>query len=111
MGSGTGSIILDKETVSSKYLLLHTSGDTESGDLWKIVSRGPKVYTKYDLERMGYTFPSQDNYLVIQIEPVTDLEFKNVRWDFRKLSNYSTGRASAIPFTTSLAELMKTKIR
>jgi predicted component of viral defense system (DUF524 family) len=111
MGSGAGSLILDKETVSSKYLLLHTSGDTASGDLWKIVSRGPKVYSKDDLISKGYTSPSQDNYLVIQIEPVTDSEFENVTWDFRKLSNYSTGRASAFPFTTSLTELMKNKIR
>ena len=111
MGSDTGSLILDKETVSSKYLLLHTLGDTDSGDLWKIVSRGPKVYSRDDLIRKGYTSPTQDNYLVIQIEPVTDKEFGNVRWDFRKLSNYSTRRASAIPFTTSLTELMKNKIR
>lgn len=111
MGSGTGSLILDKETVSSKYLLLHTSGDTESGDLWKIVSRGPKVYSKDDLISKGYPSPSQDNYLVIQIEPVTDSEFENVSWNFRELSNYSTGRASAFPFTTSLSELMKNKIR
>ncbi|MCK9450267.1 MAG: DUF2357 domain-containing protein [Bacteroidales bacterium] len=111
MGSGTGSLILDKETVSSKYLLLHTSGDTDSGDLWKIVSRGPKVYSKDDLIRKGYPTPSQDNYLVIQIEPVTDSEFENVSWNFRNLSNYSTGRASAFPFTTSLTELMKNKIR
>lgn len=111
MGSGAGSLILDKETVSSKYLLLHTSGDTDSGDLWKIVSRGPKVYSKDDLIRKGYPSPSQDNYLVIQIEPVTDTEFENVSWDFRNLSNYSTGRASAFPFTTSLTELMKNKIR
>lgn len=106
MGSGTGSLILDKETVSSKYLLLHTTGDTDSGDLWKIVSRGPQVYSKDDLIRKGYPSPSQDNYLVIQIEPVTDTEFENVRWNFRELSNYSTGRASAFPFTTSLSELM-----
>ncbi len=111
MGSGTGSLILDKETVNSKYLLLHTSGDTDSGDLWKIVSRGPKVYSKDDLIRKGYTNPSQDNYLVIQIEPVTDTEFENVKWNFRELSNYSTGRASAFPFATSLTELMKNKIR
>lgn len=110
MGSGTGSLILDKETVSSKYLLLHTKGDTDSGDLWKIVSRGPKVYSKDDLIRKGYPSPSQDNYLVIQIELVRDTEFENVSWDFRKLSNYSSGRASAFPFTTSLTELMKNKI-
>lgn len=111
MGSGTGSLVLDKETVSSKYLLLHTSGDKDSGDLWKIVSRGPKVFSKDDLIRKGYPTPSQDNYLVIQIEPVTHIEFENVSWDFRKLSNYSSGRASAFPFTSSLTELMKNKLR
>jgi hypothetical protein len=42
---------------------------------------------------------------------VIDQEFENVRWDFRNLENYSTGRASAFPFTTSLAELMKNIIR
>lgn len=111
MGSETGSLILDKETVSSKYLLLHTSGDTDSGDLWRIVSKGPKVYSKEDLLSEGYPGPRKDNYLVIQIEPVTDTEFNGVSWDFRKLKNYSTGRASALPFTTSLTELMKHKIR
>ena len=111
MGSGTGSLILDKEMVSSKYLLLHTLGDKNSGDLWKIVSKGPKVYSKEDLINKGYDSPTQDNYLVIQIEPVTDAEFKNVSWDFRKLANYSTGRLSPLPFVTSLSELMKYKIK
>ncbi len=111
MGSGPGSLILDKETVSSKYLLLHTLGDTVSGDLWKIVTRGPKVFSKSDLIRKGYPNPSQDNYLVIEIEPVTDFEFQHVFWDFRKLSNYSSGRKSGFPFITSLSELMKNKIR
>ena len=111
MGSGAGSLILDKETVSSKYLLLHTSGDKVSGDLWKIVSRGPKVYSKEDLIRKGYPSPSQDNYLLIEIEPVKESEFENAKWNFRNLSNYSTGRASAFPFTATLTELMKNKIR
>jgi predicted component of viral defense system (DUF524 family) len=110
MGSGAGSLTLDKETVSSKYLLLHTSGDKDSGDLWKIVSRGPKVYSKEDLIKKGYPSPSQDNYLIIQIELVTDSEFENVEWNFRALENYSRGRQSAYPFTTNLTELMKTKI-
>lgn len=110
MGSGAGSLILDKGTVSSKYLLLHTSGDKDSGDLWKIVSSGPKVYSKGDLIRKGYPSPSQDNYLVIQIEPVTDSAFENASWNFRNLEKYSTGRQSAFPFSTSLTELMKNKI-
>lgn len=111
MGSGAGSLVLDSETVSSKYLLLHTSGDTDSGNLWKIVSKGPKVFSKDDLIRKGYLSPSQDYYLVIQIEQVTDSEFENVIWNFKELSNYSTGRVSAYPFTTSLSELMKNKVK
>lgn len=112
MGSGAGSLILDKETVSAKYLLLHTSGEITSGKLWRIVSRGPKVYSKEDLIKKGYpSSPSQDNYLVIQIEAVKDAEYQKVIWDFSRLSNYSSGRASAFPFTASLTELMKNKIR
>lgn len=111
MSTGAGSLILDSETVSSKFLLLHTSGETSTGDLWKIVSKGPKVYSKYDLIRTGYPSPSHDNYLVIQIEPVTDQEFMNASWNFRNLKNYSHGRASAIPFTASLTELMRNVVR
>lgn len=111
MGSGAGSLILDKETVSSKYLLLHASGDKESGNLWKIVSRGPKVYSKEDLSNKGYPSPSQDNYLVIQIEPVSDKELISAAWNFKKLKNYAKGRASAFPFTSTLTELMKYKTK
>lgn len=111
MGTGSGSLLLDNETVSSKYLLLHTNGDSESGDLWKIVSKGPRVYSKEDLIRKGYSSPTQDYYLIIQLEPVIDPEFENVKWNFKKLRNYSKGRLSAFPFTTSLSELMKNKIK
>ena len=109
VGSGMGSLILDKETVSSKYLLLQTTGDTYSGDLWRIVSRGPRVFSKDDLLKKGYPSPSKDNYLILELEQVTDPEFEEVKWDFRKLSNYSTSRASAFPFTPSLTELMTNK--
>ena len=73
------------------------------------MSRGPKVFSQEDLIRKGYPSPSQNKYLIIQIEPVTDLEFKNVSWNFKNLTNYSPGRASAFPFTTNLTELMNNK--
>lgn len=111
MGSGNGSLILDKETVTSKYLLLHTKGNTESGDLWKIISKGPRVLSKDDLIKKGYPNPSKDYYLVIELEQVTDSEFENSAWNFRNLKNYVTGRISAFPFTSSLTELMKNIIR
>jgi predicted component of viral defense system (DUF524 family) len=107
MGSGNGSLILDKETVSSKYLLLHTAGDSTAYDIWKIVSIGPKVYSKQDLIKKGYDNPSQDNYLVVALEKLDVEDFKDCKWKFKELANYSTGRASAFPFTSSLTELMK----
>jgi predicted component of viral defense system (DUF524 family) len=110
MGSGSGSLTLDKETVSAKYLLLHTSGDKISGDLWKILSKGPKIYSKNDLIEMGYPSPTQDNYLILQVEPVTDPEFREINWDFRNLKNFAAGRASALPFTANLAELMRNRV-
>jgi len=111
MGSGSGSLLLDSDTVSAKYLLLHTAGDTDSHDLWRIVSKGPRVFSKEDLIKKGYPTPSQENYLVIQIEPVTDQEFKETSWDFKKLKNYKKGNASAFPFVTSLSELMLNRIK
>ncbi|WP_417591470.1 DUF2357 domain-containing protein [Owenweeksia hongkongensis] len=111
MGTGKGSLILDKETVTSKYLLLHTKGDHSSDDLWRVVSQGPRVYSKSDLIRKGYPSPTQDYYLVINIEPATELEFKDFNCNFKNLKNYSSGHSSAIPFTTTLAELSHNKLK
>ncbi|WP_033957523.1 DUF2357 domain-containing protein [Psychroserpens jangbogonensis] len=110
MGSGNGSLVLDNETVSAKYLLLHTHNDKSSGDLWKIVSKGPKVYTKENLIKKGYINPSQEYYLVIELEKVNLSDFGENKWDFRKLKNYNSGNASAKPFTTTLTELIHQKI-
>ncbi|SHK52060.1 hypothetical protein SAMN04488028_105290 [Reichenbachiella agariperforans] len=112
MGSGNGSLILEQEVIGAKYLLLHTHKEKKSGDLWKIVSKGPKVYSRLNLEKKGYPKATDEkdyekHYLVIEIEKVTDKEFVGREWDYTKLSNYSEGNAKAYPFTTTLTELMK----
>lgn len=115
MGTGRGSIILNNEIVSAKYLLLHTHGDNAASKLWRITSRGPKVFSRLELENKGYpkAKDSEDykrNYLVIDIEPADEIEFENIAWNFKSLKNYKSGRASAIPFTASLSELMRNKV-
>ena len=109
LGSGNGSLILDKETVSASYLLLHTHGDKSSGDIWKITSKGPKVYSKENLMKKGYPNPQEDFYLVIGIEQVDKTEFNNYEWEFKNLKNYNSGHASAKPYTASLTELLSVK--
>jgi len=111
MGSGNGSLILDQETVSAKYLLLHTHKDESSSELWKIVSKGPKVYSRLNLEKKGYPKAQKQedydkHYLVIDLERVNDSDFIDTNWDFKKLSNYNAGHAAAKPYTSTLTELM-----
>lgn len=114
MGSGNGSLILDKETVTAKYLLLHTHKSHFSGELWKIISKGPRVYSRLNLEKKGYPKTTAESdlkksYLVIDIEKVDSNLFGNNTWDFKKLKNYQRGNASAFPFTCSLTELLNNK--
>ncbi|WP_304518134.1 DUF2357 domain-containing protein [Cecembia rubra] len=109
--SKRGAIKLDINTVSSKYLLLHTHNEEESGELWKIKDEGLEVYSKIKMLNTGYKDPSQEYYLVVKIEKVEDSEFKNIRWNFKKLKNYKPYSASALPFTTTLAELMRNKLK
>ena len=44
---------------------------------------------------------------ILEIEKVNSPEFKDVKWIFKDLKNYKSGRQSAIPFTASLTELMR----
>ena len=108
-GTGNGSLHLDIKTVTAKYLLLHTSGDSHSNQLWKIVSKGPKVYSKGDLRKTNYPSPKHDFYLVIDLEMVKEPELVNQKWVFKELEGYKKGNASAYPFTCSLAELVRVK--
>ena len=110
MGSGNGSLILNSDTVNAKYLLLHSNNGKPSNELWRIVSEGPKVYSKQNLIKKGYKSPSQDYYLVIELDKIEKTDFNNAEWDYTKLSNYKTSHASAKPFTTTLSELMRCKV-
>ncbi len=115
-GSRHGSLSLDLEVISAKYLLLHTKGDKSSGDLWRIVkNKGPKVYSRLNLEKKRYPQAEREDdydnyYLVYEIEKADEIEFQGVAWDFKKLENYETNRQSAKPFTVSLTELMGAKV-
>lgn len=106
MNNTRGALKLTEETLSAKYLLLHMQGDNLSSRLYKITRPEYRVTNKETLKRLNYPNPTQKSYLVIKIDQCSDKEFENISWDFKKFKNYSTGRASAIPFTVSISELM-----
>lgn len=101
-----GALKLTKETVNAKYLLLHMEGDESSSRIFKIKKPEFRITKKSTLARLNYPSPRQKKYLVVKLDPCSDKEYQNKTWLFKKLPNYKSGRASAIPFTASLIEFM-----
>lgn len=101
------------------YLLIRESGNPTANKIYRILSKGPKVFSKEKLTELGY--PHSDNpkdyYLIVDIEkyPTTDLGENN--WNFKELEKYKEildkeanfRKAAGIPFAVSLTDLMKVK--
>ncbi len=119
MDDEEGSLILDNEVVNAKYLLLRRSSKDTASEIFKILSKGPKVYSKEAIKSKGYPDPKHENYLVIEIEKHLSEDLGDSFWDFKQLIQYQKlkdkirdpYKLAGIPFTASITELMKTKIK
>lgn len=121
MDEDKGSLELNSEVVNAKYLLLRKSGTEEASDLFTIKSKGPKVFSVSQLQKLNYPLSQnpKEYYLVIEIEKVTEKEFENVCWRFKELKKYKSIMEAGgnprtkvgIPFTVSLTELMNTILK
>lgn len=110
--SKRGSLRLGPGEAGAKYLLLHSHGETITGRLLKIIETGPRVFSKQTIINKGYpSEPTQDYYLVYKVQEVIAVELQNQKWDIRKLDKYKKGRGSALPFSVTMTELMKAKVR
>lgn len=110
MHSDRGALKLNNESLNAKYLLLHMKGDESSSRLYEISKPEYTVTSKVTLQERHYpTIPSQEYYLVVGLSKCTAKEFKGVSWNFKDLEEYQSGRASAIPFTTSLRDFLEVR--
>ncbi len=117
MDDDKGSLCLENNVVNAKYLLLRESGKETANKIFKIKSRGPKVYKGTSLS--GYKSTAlKDYYLVIEIEKEESNDFNSASFNFKELKKYKEIQAtdnpitaSGIPFVVSLTELMKEKIK
>jgi predicted component of viral defense system (DUF524 family) len=110
--SSRGSLRLGPGEAGAKFLLLHTFDETKTGRLLRITETGPRVFSRQTLIDNGYpSEPSQNYYLVYKIQNVTDIELMNQVWDITLLEKYKQGHGSGLPFSVTLSELMKTKVR
>lgn len=105
---GAGSLLLEQDVVGASYLLLHTKGDQRTGRIFRIVSKGPKVYSKETLESWKYpSVPSRPYYLIYEISDIADENTLNAYdWNLSQIPGWKSGYASKIPFAVKLTDLM-----
>ena len=96
--------------IGAQYLLLYSKDQTESTLFFKLKSNGAKVYTKSELKKdLKYkTTPSQEMYLVYQLEKEYEKEFSNINIDLSKLDGLGENKR---PIAISLEKLMNSKIK
>jgi len=117
MDDDKGSLTLENNVVNAKYLLLRESGKETASIIFKIKSKGPKVYKGSSLD--GYkTKNLKDYYLVIEIEKEESNDFAGASFNFKELREYTEIikkhnpiTSAGIPFAVTLTELMRAKVK
>lgn len=117
MDDDKGSLSLENSVVNAKYLLLREAGKDTANKVFKIKSKGPKVYKGTSL--VGYkTTDLKDYYLVIEIENEESNDFNGAIFNFKELEKYKEIKsknnhvtAAGIPFAVTITELMKVKVK
>jgi predicted component of viral defense system (DUF524 family) len=106
-----GSLRLHHSVAGASYLLLHGDGEYQNGGrMFKIVSEGPRVFSKEKLIELGYPGgASQPYYLVYDVAPLnSDDPLAMYDWDLRPIDGIDEGRGSPVPKKgIPLCEFMK----
>ena len=110
--SRPGSLRLSPETISAKYLLLHTKGYSVTHRIYRLDEAGPRMISGEFLQKRQYPSGSvQPFYIGFTLQSAESIhnDFGSMEWDVRKLSKYQSGRMAAYPFTVTLEELLRGK--
>jgi len=106
-----GSLRLHESVAGASYLFLHGEGEYQGGGrMFKITSKGPRVFSKETLIEQGYPGEaSQPYYLVYDVEPLGgDDPLTGYDWDLRPIDEIDEGRGSPVPKKgIPLSEFMK----
>jgi len=112
-GSRGGSVAIDAQKASAKYILLHNG--LNEGHLYKLAPQGPQVYDFETLKSKGYPYDVEreaeyrDNiYLMYRIHkwPKKEQVLAEYVWDCNKIPMLQGKNATRLLVTT-LSELMK----
>ncbi|MDF3131083.1 DUF2357 domain-containing protein [Kiritimatiellaeota bacterium B1221] len=95
-----GSLRLKESVAGASYIYLHGSGEYKGGgQLFKVVSEGPRVFSRERLLDKGYPgTASQPFYLVYELKNLPgDHPLVQYDWDLSKVEGIGKHRASALP--------------
>ena len=115
-GTQNGSLLLSKELLNTKYLLLHHGGKSSR---FITLKDAPRIMMGKDLAKKGYPYSSEEEkedksstaYVVFKLDEAnTEKVFKDYSWDIKNLE-LKTGNQIAVPQYMSLAELVKKRNR
>ena len=101
---------LSPDEIGANYLLLYSKDQTQTNLFFKLKNNGAKVYTKSELKKdLKYkTTPSQDLYLIYQLEKEIEKEFKDLTIDLSKLDGLGENKR---PVAISIEKLLRSKIK
>lgn len=101
---------LTPNEIDAQYLLLYSKDQKESTLFFKLTHQKTKVYSKSELkEILNYeTEPSQDMYLVYELEEECEKEFIGLNIDLSKVIDF---QLDFRPKVITLEQLLKAKIR
>lgn len=109
-GTQNGSVRLSRNLVSSRYLLLHSHG--ESIEFIKLSNEGPRVFRRSDLLRMGYPSSNDeekkkdDIYIVYCLDTEhTEPEWAQYKWKITDVTDMK-GNQMAVPISVKLSDLI-----
>ncbi|MDB5384739.1 MAG: hypothetical protein JWM11_385 [Planctomycetaceae bacterium] len=105
-GDRSGSIRLAPEIAQADYLLLHTHGNRASSGLYRILKRGPRLFTNQELRKRGYPRESTTDAIYAVFDVAPEKFYSEWKWDYSKLSGRKTGRQSAEPFAVRLLDVL-----
>jgi len=110
-----GSLRLKNSVAGASYVYLHGSGETQGGgQLFRVVSEGPRVFSSERLIEKGYPGKaSQPFYIVYDLKPLRKEDpLAQYDWDLSKIQGIGKNRASAIPKDgIPLSEFMKGAVK
>ena len=98
-GEDKGSIVLIPDAVNARYVMLHNG---KNGTLYKIKGKGPRFWSKADLEKKGFESLGHEYYLVYELDTSKSADYPN-------LPALNRGTQTTIPDFMTWSELMDKK--